>query len=283
MFGNSTCLLLPFYQSTNLINLYKLRFKISLEVLPQVSGNVLPISYQYELATAFHHLLTHDQSAYASWLEQNGLLTLAQEGTQLYALSNLYVPRIFVEGDRLHVNVPWIQLWISFLPEIGTFEFLMHQLQDQQIVVGDSVSEVAFNIKAIEEVSPVSYLSRMEYQTLSPVVVKAVRQNGTLEYLAPSNPYFAEFLVESLIERWERLHGQKFYGNPSYRFTLLVPERRKAVNIMAGDPMQHKVVGYMLKFRLEMNPELQELAYVLGIGDETQYGFGYLELLKKRK
>lgn len=260
-----------------------MRFKISLEVLPEVKGNVLPISYQYELASAFHKLLIEDQEAYDDWLEQNGLLPLVQAGTQPYALSNLYVPRIFVEDDRLHINVPWIQLWISFLPEVGTYDFLTQRLLNRQIEVGDFISSVAFKIKAIEDVSPIVYMPRMEYQTLSPVVVKAIRQNGTLEYLAPSNSFFAEFLVDSLIERWERLHGQKYYGNKSYRFTLLAPERRKAVNIQSGDPMQHKVVGYMLKFRLEMNPELQELAYVLGIGDETNNGFGYLELLKKRK
>ena len=59
--------------------------------------------------------------------------------------------------------------------------------------------------------------------------------------------------------------------------------RRKAVSIFPDTPHFQKVVGYMLKFRLQMSPVLQEFAYICGLGDDIGYGFGYVELLKKKK
>ena len=52
---------------------------------------------------------------------------------------------------------------------------------------------------------------------------------------------------------------------------------------MSNQPSPQKIVGYMLKFRLEMDPELQEFAYVSGLGDDINLGFGYVELIRKHK
>lgn len=200
----------------------------------------------------------------------------------LYSLSNFYVPKIYVDGDRLHINVPRIQFWVSFLPEVDTDQ-LLYRLIGRQMVVGDEKSSVTFNISGIEEVTPVYFMDRMEYQSLSPIVVTALRQNDTLEYLAPSSDYFNKFMYEGLIERWEHYYGQRFMGIRGYNFHMLAPERRKSINVKDAEGQSQKVIGYMMKFCIEMDPELQRFAYICGLGDEIHNGFGYLELLKKTK
>jgi len=260
-----------------------LRLKITLEVLPLVSGNILPISYQFELAAAFNRLITANQQAYEKWLADNGLKPIDNIRQKVYSLSNLYVPKVFVETDRLYVNVPRIQFWVSFMPEVGTRSFLTEQLLEKQFSIGDSKSSVTFKITAIEDISPVIFAEGMDYQSISPVVVKALRPNNTLDYLSPDNQYFSQFMIEELIERWENYYKRKYDGNRAFRFTLLSPPRRKAVTIFAETSRRQKVVGYMLKFRLEMSAVLQEFAYVCGLGDDIGYGFGYIELLKKKK
>jgi CRISPR-associated endoribonuclease Cas6 len=260
-----------------------LRLKITLEVLPQVSGNVLPISYQFELAAAFHRLITSNKTAYEKWLSDNGLKPIDNIRQKVYSLSNLYVPKVFVETDRLYVNVPYIQFWISFLPEVETRNFLNQQLLDKQFSIGDCKSAVAFRISAIDDISPVHFTDVMEYQSISPVVVKALRPNNTLDYLSPDNQYYSQFMVEELIERWESFYHRSYDGDRSFQFTLLAAPRRKAVSIFTDTPHRQKVVGYMLKFRLAMSPVLQEFAYICGLGDDIGYGFGYIELLKKKK
>lgn len=251
--------------------------------MSQVSGNVLPISYQYELSAAFARMLNADTTAFDAWLQANGLSPEDNQHFQVYSVSNLYVPKIHVEEDRLEINVPRVQFWVSMLPETGTREFLETQLLGKQISVGDSKSSVTFNISAIDDISPVNYTDFMEYQSLAPVVVKAVRPNGSLEFLGPENRYFAQFMVEGIIERWEAYYKRPYTGNRSFHFTLLAEPRRKAVAVLQDTPKPQKEVGYMIKFRLGMSPELQEFAYVTGVGDDIPFGFGYLELLKKTR
>jgi len=257
------------------------RFKITLEIDAAKFGNILPISYQYELVSATQKLLTSDNEFYENWLSLNRLNRQDAMQTNLYSISNLYVPKIFVEGDRLHINVPRIQFWISFYPTINTDELLKHSMLGQKMVIGDDKSSVAFVISDIQTVSPVKLSPIMEYQTLSPLVIVGLRPNQTIEYLSPRSLYFPQFMVDGLIERWEFLNGREFRGNRRYKFELLQPERRKAVTVFTESLKQQKIVGYMIKFRLYADPELQEIAYTLGLGDHLNLGFGYLELLKK--
>lgn len=260
-----------------------MRFKFSLEVLPQVSGTVLPISYQAELANVFRSMLTADWSAYETWLNMNGLDQSNTELPHFYSISNLYVLKILVFDDRLQINVPKIQFWVSFMPEIGTRDFLQRHIVGQEFSIGDNKTSVSFRVTELCNVSPVRFTDRMEYQSLAPVIVKAMRQDGTIEFLSPQNPYFAQFLYDGIVDRWEQFYCCPFDGLRGFNFTLLAPARRKAVNITEGNGTIRKVVGFLLKFRIEMDPALQEFAYILGIGDELQYSFGYLELLKKKK
>lgn len=259
-----------------------MRFKFSLQVNGEVSGNILPIGYQQQLTQQVTSLLKSDQQSYRNWLASNGVKD-DPAGYNVMAVSNLYIPKIIVEGDRLKICVPRIQFWISVILDIGTKDFLCSCMLDKEFVIGDWQSAVHFRISEIEEVSPVEYHELMEYQTLSPIVVKAYRANHTLEYLNPNTYVYSEFMVEELIERWERFYGCQYMGRRDFRFTLLMPERRKSVPVVNESNVPVKVVGYMMKFRLEMSPELQEFAYVTGLGYEIKNGFGFIELIRKRK
>ena len=259
-----------------------MRFRISLQVNDEVSGNILPIGYQQQLTRQVTSLLKSNHEAYSSWLASNGIMD-DPIGLNIMAVSNLYIPKILVENDRLKICVPRIQFWTSLILEIGTKDFLYSCLLDKEFVIGDHLSAVHFRIIEIEEVSPVEYNELMEYQTLSPIVVKAYRANHTLEFLNPNNYVYSEFMIDELIERWEQFYGRQYMGRRDYRFTLLMPERRKSVPIENESNIPRKVVGYMMKFRLEMSPELQEFAYVTGLGYEINNGFGFIELIRKKK
>lgn len=258
-----------------------MRFKITLEINAAKDGVILPISYQYELTSAVNNLLLSDNSLFEDWLNQNRLSIQDHRQVQMFSISNLYVPKIFVAGDRMHINVPRIQFWISFYPSIGTKQFLEKAMLNKEIVLGDKISSVSFNVSSIEDISPISFYVDMEYQTLSPLAVVGLRPNNTIEYLNPRNIYFGQFMVDELIERWEHIYRQPYMGDRRYKLMLLMPERRKAVTVYTGTAQQQKVVGYMMKFRLSMAPELHEIAYTLGLGDKLNLGFGYIELLKK--
>lgn len=258
-----------------------MRFKVVLSLNRDISGNVMPISYQYELCSVINRLLTADIVNYQQWLQANNLTVNDAQIDSLYSLSNLYVPRLFVQEDRMTIQVPRIQFWISFYHHAGTYDYVTRALLNKPLVIGDRKSQVHFIIESIEPVSPVEFKDTMVYQTISPVAVIAIRSNQTIEYLEPSNQYFSQFIVEELIERWEHINHTQYLGSRQFRFNLLVPPKRKAVIIMSGTPVQEKIISYMIKFELTMDPMLQEIAYDLGIGNNINYGFGYVELLYK--
>lgn len=258
-----------------------MRFKISLEINNLKFGNVLPISYQYELVSAVNYLLQSNIQEYEEWLNLNDFTLKDSEKQKLYSISNLYIPKIYVNGDRLYVNVPRIQFWLSVYPTFGTEQFLFKALMNKEIIIGDKISSVSFTVSDIQTVTPVEFKPVMEYQTLSPLVVVGMRPNKTIEYLSPHNVYFSQFMIDELVERWERIHKMPYLGDRRYSMELLQPERRKAVTVFSDTFQQQKVVGFMMKFRLHMAPELHELAYTLGLGDKINLGFGYIELLKK--
>lgn len=257
-----------------------MRYKITLDVAAEVYGSVLPISYQHELSMAVRKLVTANTDDYHSWLSLNGFTDMECNRVNLYSVSNLYIPKIYVQSDRLQINAPRVQFWMSFYPEEQTTAFINHVLMGKEIVLGDSQSRVLFRVSGIDVVSPVVYQNVMEYQALSPVLVLGLRRDRTVEYLLPYNRYFAEFFVQDLIERWECIHHRPYYGDRNFRFELLQGEKRKAVSLTNHNGIEEKVVGYLIKFRLTLAPELQEIAYVCGIGDYLDCGFGYLELLK---
>lgn len=258
-----------------------MRYKISLEILADRHGNILPISYQFEMVTAISNLLMADRELYQNWLKQNGFSSDPSLLSKYYSISNLYIPKIFVNGDRLHINVPRIQFWISFLPNKDTEQLLMTTLLQKEITIGDEKSAVTFVISDIQTVSPVQFRPVMEYQTLSPMVIVGLRPNQTIEYLNPRSLYYSKFMIDELIERYEMIYNRAYRGDRRYLMELIMPERRKAVTVYTDTPQQQKVVGFMMKFRLSLDPELQELAYTLGLGDKIDLGFGYIELLKK--
>lgn len=250
-------------------------------MLAEKNGTILPISYQYELVTAINDLLMADRELFENWLIQNGFDCDPAICSKVYSISNLYIPKIYVDGDRLHINVPRIQFWISLLPAKGTEHLLAEALLQKELTIGDKHSAVTFCISDIQVVTPVTFRPVMEYQTLSPMVIVGLRPNRTIEYLNPRSLYYSKFMIDELIDRYELVYNRRYMGDRRYTMELIMPERRKAVTVYTDTPQQQKVVGYMMKFRLYMDPELQEFAYTLGLGDKIDLGFGYIELLKK--
>ena len=90
-----------------------MRFKLVLSVQTELSGNILPVSYQYELSSCVHRILTEDRGAYEQWLGMNGFLPEMNTRYKLLSVSNFYIPKIKVEEDRLYVLAKRVQLWIS--------------------------------------------------------------------------------------------------------------------------------------------------------------------------
>ena len=255
-----------------------MRFKLVLSVQTELSGNILPVSYQYELSSCVHRILTEDRGADEQWLGMNGFLPEMNTRYKLLSVSNFYIPKIKVEEDRLYVLAKRVQLWISTLPERGSEEFIRRAFQGRDILVGDRKSQVAFKIDEIYKSEPVEYTETMTYLSLSPIVVSCMRTNRSFEYIGPESPDYEELLLHTILEKYSYFYGKDFPYESNFKFELIAPPKRKGIFIKRFTREESKVIGYMCKFRLTLHPVLQQLIHNTGLGDKISLGFGCIEI-----
>ncbi len=256
-----------------------MRFKIVLLVREEAFGNVLPVSYQFELSSCIYKKLTSDSSRYGSWLEQNGYTHHSNIKHKLFSLSNFYIPKLKVVEDRLHVLAKRVQLWISFLPEKGTEAYIQSLLVGQNLLIGDKKTQVSFTIESVEPVRSIDFVETVNYLSLSPIVVSCLRPNRSVEYISPGDPHYKEVLLAQLVDKYEHFYGHPFQGKPSCELNLLTDPKRKGIYIKRFTKDETKVIGYMYKFQLTLHPELHHLLYNTGLGDKVGLGFGCVEVL----
>ena len=154
-----------------------MRFKLVLSVKSESFGSVLPVSYQYELSAAVYRRIRENFELYLHWLSSNGFAPIDDCRNRLFSFSNLYIPRIRVEYDRLHILVKRVQMWISFLPVRGTHEFVKQLFSGETFVLGDRRSRVELEVEDIVECPAPGVGEEAEYLALSPIVFMVARPN----------------------------------------------------------------------------------------------------------
>ena len=247
-----------------------MRFKLILSVKPESFGNVLPVSYQYELSSCIHRKLTDNMGLYVEWLQQNGFISDLSSRYRLFSISNFYIPRIKVEVDRLCILARRVQLWISFLPVRGTRELVEQIFLGQDLLIGDRHSKVEFVVDEIMEIEDPDYKQTMDYLSLSPIVFANVRPNRSIEYVSPSTPGYGEILLDHILEKYRHFYGKDFSGDMNFNFELLSEPKRKGIFIKRFTKEESKIIGYMYKFKLTLHPVLHQLIHNTGLGDNER-------------
>ncbi len=258
-----------------------MRFKLVLLVKSESYGNTLPVSYQYELSAMIYRRIQENYRYYQEWLSSNGFHVEDEFRIRLLSYSNLYIPRIRVEFDRLHILVKRVQLWISFLPIRGTRELVNRLFAGISFVLGDRRSRVEFEVEEIVESPMTDFREETDYLSLSPIVFTIPRPNHSVEYIGPHYPGYADLFKHALLDKYKKIFGQPYEGDLGFEWKMLSPPKRKGIFMMRFTREESKVIGYMYKFRLKVNPLFHQLMYETGIGERIHQGFGCVEILQK--
>jgi len=258
-----------------------MRFKLVLSVKSESFGSVLPVSYQYELSAVVYRRIRENFELYLHWLSSNGFAPIDDCRNRLFSFSNLYIPRIRVEYDRLHILVKRVQMWISFLPVRGTHEFVKQLFSGETFVLGDRRSRVELEVEDIVECPAPGFGEEAEYLALSPIVFMVARPNRSMEYVGPDYPGYADCFYRSVLGKYEKIFGRPFDGDTGFSWSLLSEPKRKGIFMMRFTPEESKVIGYMYKFKLSMSPILHQIMYETGIGEKVNLGFGCVEILRQ--
>ena len=250
-----------------------MRFKIKLQVNKNAFGNLLPISYQYELSAWIYGVIARSNSIYADWLHNNGFVN-DYKRFKMFVYSNLF-PQFKVIGDRLAIESDSLYLYLSFLPEKSTEEFVKGIFSENIFTLGDRKSKVQFRVENIEALVSPSFGS-YEFQTLSPVVVSQRRDDGSIEYVSPEMEGYGRMLVNNLKEKYRAFYGKTFEGDDGFEFELLTPVKSRLITIKANTPAMTKIKGFNFHFGLKADNALINLMYEAGLGEKNSTGFGMI-------
>lgn len=253
-----------------------MRFKLTLSFDFRAFGKLLPANYQYELSGWIYHTLAKGDAAYSEWLHQNGYVNDKKQ-FRMFTFSHLQIPKLRMDGDRLVLLSDQAMLYLSFLPERATEEFIKGVFASQSFVLGDHHSQVQCSVQSIELVAPPAFEPIMTFQTLSPMVISGHLENGKPTYLSPEAFRTAKLLADTLCAKYLAYYGKPFEGTLEPDFNLLGPVKRKKITIKAGTPQETYIVGYMERFRVALPVELMKMLYETGVGEKGSMGFGMVE------
>lgn len=259
-----------------------MRFKITLQLQPEAMGREMPINYQYPLQSAIYRTLASSDLEFSTWLHENGY---QQQGKRfkLFTFSNLIVPQYGIDRqrERLIVKSDLVVLYISFLPERSTQQFIQGLFQQQVIQVADYLSCVQFVVREIQVMPPLDYHPDMTFKTLSPVCISCRNEQNNMDYLAPSDSRYELGILTGLLARYDVIHGKPFSGTPYCHLQVLGQPKSVLVRIKAATPDETRVRGYRFHFKVDLPEELMQIAYESGLGEKGSMGFGMVEVVPK--
>ena len=259
-----------------------MQFKITLQILHP--GQLLPLSYQYELSSWIYSLIRNSNSGFAEFLHDKGYVT-DKKRFKFFTFSNLYVPPPFeIQGDRMKVNSREISFVASFLVPQTAQDMVLGLFGGEAFRIGDKISAVDLKVKGAEIRRPFTpQTGPVRITTTSPLLLAKAYTlpNGKLrhQYLAPTDEGYADLFFQNLHQKYQTAQAHQLVNalsdNTPCTFRLLNrPVKRRTIRIKAFTPAETRVVGYNYQFELTGPWELIRLGLLAGFGGENALGFG---------
>lgn len=255
-----------------------MRFKLKLEVLPEIKGRAIPINYQYELSSAIYKIIANSDVKYSQWLHDNGFDS-KNKIFKLFSFSRLIIPqyRIDKERERLIIHSNVVEWYVSFLPEKSTKLFIQGLFEDQIIEISDSVSGAVFQVREVQLMPDLGDVMKTEFETISPICISHRNDNGKIDYLSPEMLNYKDGLLTGLLSRYRALYGLDYKESVYIDFQLIGKAKPVLVKIKANTPAQTFVKGYIYRFKLSLPDKLMQIAYHSGLGEKCSMGFGMIK------
>lgn len=259
-----------------------MRFKLTLELEPQVSGREIPINYQYELASVIYKIIANGDEQYSQMLHEDGF-TSTTKHFKLFTFSNLIAPYRGIEHkkgtDRLVVKADTIEWYLGFVPEESTQRFVQGVFTDQRFRLADNVSGAWFRIAEVQLMPSVDWTPDTEFETISPISAsKHVEGKLHSTYIGPGDEMYETALLTGLTERYKAIYGKEFDGERYCKLTVTNEPKSSLVTIKSGTKDETRVRGFRYRFRIDLPQELMEIAYECGLGERGSMGFGMIKV-----
>lgn len=211
----------------------------------------VPFSYQYPLAQRLHYWLGADNP----WHDE----------LSLYSLGSLRGGRR--EGDAL--NFPKGASW-----RISTFDAdLAHQLVDA--LQAEPAVRWGMQIESVQLKDPPDF--RRTFRSLpcdSPILLKQAQPGGYCQFITHESPELAEqLLTESLAHKLRAAALPELAGS-DFRLRFDPNYRKPKTKLIQIKQIRNRAVQCPVE--ISGPPEVQQFAWLTGVGNSTGIGFGAL-------
>lgn len=260
-----------------------MRFKLTLEVLPEKYGRDIPINYQYEMSAAIYRILSSANEEYSSWLHENGFV--CEDGDKLKRFKLFTYSRLTngkfepnFDSERLRIKSNFVDWYISFLPEKSTEKFIQGLFKRREFELGDKISAVKFMVRDVVMMPSLEYKGEMDFVTMSPICLRKKIDDGRVEYMSPKDENAPSAIFAGITSRYNAFYGHEYENNnDDFEIILLDEPKSKLIKIKAGTPAETLVKGYNCRFHVKASVELIKIMYESGVGEECSQGFGCIK------
>lgn len=129
------------------------------------------------------------------------------------------------------------------------------------------------------------FTNKMEFRTMSPIVVNSYKQiNGELRNwdLSPDDENFFHFIERNLIKKYNQFFNEEL-SEDSIKVSSNMENVKKKRIMVKRNRLQQHYVCYMMDITLEGDPKVIKFAYDCGLSNKNSIGFGMIKVIKNKK
>lgn len=126
------------------------------------------------------------------------------------------------------------------------------------------------------------FTEKMEFRTMSPIVVNSYKQiNGEMRKwdLSPDDENFFPFIERNLIKKYNQFFNEELTQDSIKVSSNMKNVKKKRVMLKRNKSQQHYVC-YMMDIILEGDPRVIKFAYDCGLSNKNSMGFGMIKPVK---
>ena len=245
---------------------------------------IIPVNYQYPLASAIYKILQNADAEYSAFLHEKGY----GKGFKLFTFSDIKCP-FKIDGDRLLLLSNKIEIIVCFHLPKAAETFIKGLFLSQQIDIADKKSKASFTVQQIASLaSPLDgFKENDEVEILlkpsSPVVCGLKNKKGNYSFLSPTDDRYEEMLFVNWEEKCKAVLSEKEEKAMNNAFIQILfysnPPKSRLITIKSGTPAETKIRGFNnFQIKIKGKKEAVQLILDSGIGLYNAQGMGCVEI-----
>lgn len=235
-------------------------------------GSYLPFSYGYQLSSAIYNTLYNSSPEFAERLHDAGY-TAANRNHKLFAFSPLRFAFDISHGGMVARGTS-AQLQIGFLMPEALQHFIIGIFTDLTLRLAGRGFDTQLRVTLAHALPEPAFDNVMRYRLASPMFLKARRDDGSIQHLAPDTPDYGQHLAHNLRSKLTAA-GQTIGTDTDIRFEILPGGFRSKLMHISGTDIK----GYLFDFQLTAPLNAHRAGYYSGFGLEGSQGFGWTDII----